>query len=244
MRAETRGVVESWFSLLQFGPDGWGDEIAAGAWLTLRLALTTLPFGLAVGILVALARNSGNGVLRFLGNAFLTVFRGLPELLTLVIIYYGGQALLNTMFGGAPGEQLELNSFVAGFVALGLVFAAYASEVLLGAWRALPRGLFDAAAALGLHRTPTLLRVILPQLVRLALPGLANLWLVLLKDTSLVSIIALNDLMRETNVAVGATKQPFFFYLVAMAIYLTMSMISSAGILGLERWSERGVQRR
>ena len=85
--------------------------------------------------------------------------------------------------------------------------------------------------------------VVLPQLVRLALPGLANLWLALLKDTSLVSVIALNDILRQTSVAVGATKQPFFFYLVACLLYLILSIISSFGIAGIERWSERGMRR-
>jgi polar amino acid transport system permease protein len=125
-------------------------------------------------------------------------------------------------------------------VALGLVFAAYASEVFLGAFHGIGRGQYEGAHALGLRPLLTLRLVILPQLLRLALPGLANLWLVLLKDTSLVSVIALNDLLRETSVAVAATKEPFFFYAVACLIYLVMSIVSSVGIFAIERWSERG----
>jgi polar amino acid transport system permease protein len=229
--------------LLGFGPDGWGDELAAGAWLTIRLALATLPFGLAIGLTAALARNSRRPWLRLPGNIFTTIFRGLPELLTLLLVYFGGQVLLSRIASLVSGGQVEVSAFVAGLVALGLVFSAYASEVFLGALRAINRGQFEAAYALGLRR-PTVFRlVILPQLVRLALPGLANLWLVLLKDTSLVSVIALNDLLRETSVAVRATKEPFLFYLVACLIYLAMSMVSSVGIARIERWSERGMGR-
>jgi polar amino acid transport system permease protein len=225
-------------ALLSFGPDGWGDELAAGAWLTLRLALATLPFGLVLGLAVALMRDSGRSVLRIPSNVFTTVFRGLPELLTLLLVYFGGQMLLARIFG-----EMEVSAFIAGLVALGLVFAAYASEVFLGALRAVGRGQYEAGQALGL-RPPAVFRlIILPQLIRLALPGLANLWLVLLKETSLVSVIALNDLLRQTSVAVRATKEPFLFYLVACLIYLAMSAVSSVGIAGIERWSARGMRR-
>ncbi len=235
--------MEKVIGLLSFGPDGWGDEIASGAWLTVRLALATLPFGLVIGFIVALAKDSRRVWLSAPGNAFTTVFRGLPELLTLFIVYYGGQILLQKLVSLFSDTHMEVSAFLAGAVALGLVFAAYASEVFLGALRAIGRGQYEAAFALGL-RWPAAMRVIvLPQLIRLALPGLANLWLVLLKDTSLVSVIALNDLLRETSVAVGATKQPFVFYLVACLIYLAMSIISSFGIVGIERWSERGLRR-
>jgi polar amino acid transport system permease protein len=232
--------LPEWLDLLRFGPDGWGDEMAAGAWLTLRLALATLPFGLAVGFLVALGRNSHRRWLIATGNAFTTLFRGLPELLTLFLVYYGGQTLLQWIVNLVADTYVEVSGFVAGFVALGLVFAAYASEVFLGAFRGIGRGQYEAARALGLRAFPTMRLVILPQLLRLALPGLANLWLVLLKDTSLVSVIALDDLLRKTSVAVGATKEPFLFYAVACLIYLVMSIVSSIGIIGIERWSERG----
>ena len=231
------------FQLLQFGPDGWGDEILAGAWLTIRLALATLPFGLTIGFLVALARNSDNRYLLAFSGAFTTVFRGLPELLTLFIIYYGGQILLQKLVGLFSDTYVEVNSFVAGMIALGLVFSAYASEVFLSALRAISKGQIEGSYALGLSRFQTLRFIIFPQLWRYALPGIANLWLVLLKDTSLVSVIALNDLLRMTSVVVGATKEPFFFYAVACAIYLVFSIISSFGISWIEAWAARGERR-
>jgi polar amino acid transport system permease protein len=235
-----QGLLE----LLAYGPTGWGDEILAGAWLTIRLALATLPIGLALGFLVALAKRSRSALLRGFGETFSTVFRGLPELLTLFIVYYGGQALLQSVVRLFSDTYVEANGFVAGMLALGVVFAAYASEVFTAAFNGIPRGQWEGAAAMGLHRWQTLRLVILPQLVRLALPGLANLWLVLLKETSLVSVIALNDLLRMTSVAVGSTKQPFFFYFVACMIYLVLSIISSLGIGAIERWSERSEKER
>jgi polar amino acid transport system permease protein len=235
--------LEKTFELLSFGPDGWGDELAAGVWLTIRLALATLPFGLVLGFLVALARNSGKRWLTVPGNIFTTLFRGLPELLTLFIVFYGGQILLQEIVALFGDGRVEVSSFVAGLIALGLVFAAFSSEVFLGALRAIGKGQYEAAHALGIGPVATMRLVVLPQLVRLALPGLANLWLALLKDTSLVSVIALNDILRQTSIAVGVTKQPFFFYFVACMLYLVLSIISSIGIAGVERWSERGVGR-
>lgn len=225
-----------------FGPAGWGDELARGALLTIQLAIATVPFGLVVGFLVALARRSNRRLLSIPANVFATVFRGLPELLTIFIVYYGGQLVLQEIVGLVSDVRVSVNSFLAGVIALGLVFSAYASEVFLGAFKGIPQGQYDAASALGLRRFATVYRVILPQFVRLALPGIANLWLNLLKDTALVSVIALNDLMRQTYVAVGATKQPFTFYLAACLIYLAMSIVSSFGISAIERWSERGMR--
>ncbi len=231
-------------SLLSFGPDGWGDEIARGALLTIELALATLPVGIAIGLLIALAKDSHSPVLRGLGNLYTTVFRGLPELLTLFIVYYGGQMLLTRIANYlVPDANIEVNQFVAGVVALGLVLGAFSSEVLLAAIRAVPRGQKEAASALGLSGWSTFRLVTFPQLWRVALPGLSNNWMVLLKDTSLVSVIAISDLMRQTAIAVGVTKQPFFFYLVACLIYLVFSGISSAIFSKLEDRAARGFKR-
>jgi polar amino acid transport system permease protein len=231
-------------ALLAFGPQGWGDEILSGAWLTIRLALATVPFGIALGFVVALAKDSGEPTLVMAGNIFTTIFRGLPELLTLFIVYYGGQIALQAAIGLFGGGYVEVSSFVAGMVALGLVFSAYASEVFLGALRGIAKGQFEGAAALGLTPLQTLRLVIVPQLIRLALPGLSNLWLVLLKDTALVSVIALDDLLRKTNIAVGVTKEPFFFYAVACLIYLVLSMASSVVLTAIERRANRGQEAR
>lgn len=231
--------------LLSFGAEGWGDELAAGAWLTIRLAVATLPFGLLLGLSIALAKQSDNTYLRAIGNTYTTVFRGLPELLTLFVVYNMVQLLANriVMFV-APGSSFEISGFAAGLVALGVVFGAFSSEVFLGAIRAVPKGQIEAGRSLGLTSGQAFGLITLPQLWRLALPGLGNLWLVLIKDTSLVSVIALNDLLRQTQVAVGVTKEPFFFYLVACLIYLVFTLISSVGINKLEVRANRGFEAR
>ena len=231
------------FSLLQFGPDGWGDELLAGALVTVKLALATLPFGLALGFLIALAKNSSEKSLVAAANIYTTLFRGLPELLTLLIIYYGGQILVQQVVGLFTDTYVEISSFVAGMIALGLVFSAFASEVFLSAFRGIQQGQYEGSFALGLTRFQTMRLVILPQLVRLALPGLSNLWLILLKETALVSVIALDDLLRTTNIIVGNTKEPFFFYFIAIMIYLCLSIISSVGLNWIDTRVRRGETR-
>ncbi|WP_075217462.1 ABC transporter permease [Mongoliimonas terrestris] len=231
-------------SLLSFGPTGWGDEIASGVWVTVSLAASTLPFGLALGFLVALAKTSEDAYLRAGANIYTTLFRGLPELLTLFLIYYGGQIALSAFTQRLFGQPTEVNGFVAGLFALSLVFSSYASEVFLSAFRGIPAGQYEGAQALGLNRIKTMRLVILPQLVRLALPGLSNLWLILLKDTALVSVIGLSDILRNTNVAVGNTKEPFLFFFVACMIYLVLSMVSSIAFGFISGWAERGQETR
>ena len=229
--------------LLAFGDQGWGDELLSGLWLTIRLALVTLPFGLLAGFFIALAKQSDEPWLRRAANIYTTIFRGVPELVTLFIVYYGGQIVLQKVIGLFTDTYVEVSGFTAGVIALGLVFSAFSSEVFLSAFRGIPQGQYEGAQALGLSRGQTLRKVVVPQLVRLALPGLSNLWLVLLKDTALVSVIALDDLLRETSVAVGNTKEPFFFYFVACMIYLALSVTSSAVLTGLDRRVNRGLER-
>jgi polar amino acid transport system permease protein len=231
------------FSLLSLGPEGWGDEFLRGAGLTLLLALCTLPVGLAIGLAVALAKDSRSLVLRGIGNVYTTVFRALPELLTILIIYYGGQIMIREVAGALGFPAFEVNGFVAGLVSLGLVLGAFSSEVLLGALRAIPKGQREGSYALGLGSYRTFRHVIVPQLLRIALPGLGNNWLALLKETSLVSVIAFSELMRVTNIAVGVTKQPFFFYLVCCLFYLAMAVASSFVLDWLEARSRRGLSR-
>ena len=226
--------------LLSWGPNGWLDEIARGVLTTVMLALVTLPFGLALGFVVALAKQSAEPSLRMAGNIYTTIFRGLPELLTLFLIYFGVQIGLQQLvdtFG--LGITVTINSFAAGVIALSFVFSSYASEVFLSAFRAIPRGQYEGAYAVGLTHGQTMRLIILPQLIRIALPGLTNLWLILIKDTSLVSAIGLADLMRETSIAARVTKEAFLFFGVACLIYLALASISSIGIKQIEAWTDR-----
>ncbi|GMQ75441.1 MAG: hypothetical protein BMS9Abin01_0691 [Gammaproteobacteria bacterium] len=196
--------------LLKFGPAGWGDELARGALLTVELAAAVVPIGIVLGFLVALARDSKYHAVRIPANAFTTVFRGLPELLTLFIVYFGGQILFQKVVSLFTDTYVELSAFVAGLIALGMVFAAFAGEVFLGALRAVPKAQIETARALGLSEFMTLRLIILPQVIRYALPGLGNLWLSLLKDTSLVTRLAF------------ARSFDFQVYLWAAILYLMM----------------------
>jgi His/Glu/Gln/Arg/opine family amino acid ABC transporter permease subunit len=222
--------------LLAFGAAGWGDELAEGAWLTLRLAAAALVVGLALGLIGAAALMSRRRALRAMGHAYVTAVRGVPELLVVFVVFFGGGFALQAVMGlwGESG-YVEIDAFAAGMAALGLMFGAYASEVFAGAYRAVPKGEIEAARALGLAPLVTARLVVWPHVWRLALPGLGNLWLVLLKDTSLVSVIALDELTRMANVAVGASKQPFTVYTAAAAVYLAMTAVSMVALGLLER---------
>ena len=230
--------MDSSLGLLSFGPEGWGDEIASGVLVTVSLALATLPFGLAAGFFVALGKQSEEPSIRLASNVYTTLFRGLPELLTLFLVYYGAQIGVQQVVKLFDARaSIEINSFVAGMVALGVVFSSYASEVLLSAFRAIPRGQYEGGYAIGLTGWQTMRLVILPQLVRIALPGLSNLWLILLKDTALVSVIGLADIIRQTGIAACVTKQAFLFFGVACLLYLALAILSSFAFAAIERWA-------
>ena len=209
--------------------------------MTIGLALTTLPFGLAFALAAALAKDSNRAWLRGLGEAYTTIFRGLPELLTLLLIYYGAQ-ILSRKLATATGLPIDLNlsPFWAGVAALSLVFGAYASEVLLAALHGVERGQIEAARSFGMSPRLAFRRVIAPQMLRMALPGLGNNWLSLLKDTSLVSVIALNDLLRMSWVAEQRTRRPFEFYAIACVLYLLMTALSTLAIARAEKVAGRG----
>lgn len=232
------------WTLLSFGPQGWSDDIAYGVLVTVSLALATLPLGMAVGFLVALAKQSSDRSLRLAGDIYTTIFRGLPELLTLFLVFYGVQLGIQRLVQlVSPDTTVEINSFVAGMVALGAVFSSYASEVLLSAFRAIPAGQYEGGFAIGLTRFQTMRLVILPQLIRIALPGLANLWLILLKDTALVSVIGLSDILRQSQIAARVSKEAFLFFGVACLIYLALAILSSFAFSGIERWAGKNTVR-
>jgi polar amino acid transport system permease protein len=224
------------WTLLSWGPQGWLDDIAYGVLVTVSLALATLPVGLAIGFLVALAKQSKEPSLRLAGNVYTTIFRGLPELLTLFLVFFGAQIGLQRLFQiFDPNATVNVNAFVSGMIALGVVFSSYASEVFLSAFRAIPKGQYEGGYAVGLTNWQTMRLVVLPQLIRIALPGLANLWLILLKDTALVSAVGLSDILRQTSIAARVTHHAFLFFGFATLVYLVLSIISSFGISAIER---------
>jgi polar amino acid transport system permease protein len=228
--------MPSYWTLLSWGSEGWLDDIAYGVFITVSLAVATLPLGLLVGFFVALAKQSGEPTLRLAGNIYTTIFRGLPELLTLFLVYYGAQIGLRTLIGFFRQDAaVEVNSFVAGMVALGVVLSSYASEVFLSAFKAIPRGQYEGGYSIGLSKGQTMRLVVLPQLIRIALPGLANNWLVLILNTALVSAIGLSDILRQAGIAARVEREPFLFFGLAALLYLALAVLSSYGIRAIER---------
>jgi len=228
------------FELL-FGPDGWWYHLAQGTVITVALALTTVPLGFGGGLMLAVAKMSKSSVIRVICDAYTTFFRGIPDILALFLIYFGLQALIDRISAlVALPFHLEVNSFCAGVIALSVVAAAYSSEVWISALAAVPPGQREAAISLGLHRRQVFFLITLPQLARVALPGLGNVWTVIMKDTSLVSTLALMDLLRASSEAARATARPLVFYSAACAVYMAFSLISFRGISYFERRANRG----
>ena len=226
------------FQLL-FGADGWAPLLLQGALITVLLSFASVPFGFGGGLILAILKLQPSRTLRFVCDAYTTFFRGIPDLLSLFLVYFGLQALLNWA-GNKVGFRIEMNAFFAGVVALSVVVAAYSSEVWVASLRAVPPGQAEAAKSLGMDPKRVFCLVVLPQLGRVALPGLGNIWTILVKDTSLISTLAVMDLLRAASEASRATTRPLLFYSAAAALYLVFSIISSIGQAALERRANQG----
>lgn len=221
---------------------GWGYQIAHGVLITLEVAVLSLILGLAWGILGALAQLSSWSILQRLSRGFTLVVRGTPELLIILIVYFGGTVALTRLMKAydASAGYVEVPALLAGVFALSLVFGGYAAEVLRGAFQAIPKGQIEAATAFGMSRTMSFLYIRLPLMWRYALPGLGNNWMSLIKDTSLVSIVGLEETMRVSSIATSVTGEPFHFYLIAAAIYLLLTFINTSALDWMERRASRG----
>lgn len=214
--------------------------LASATLMTLGVAVASLVIGMLLSILFVVLETSKIACVRKPTSVIITLLRGLPEILVVFLIYFG---LIQVVFL-ATDEFAELNAFWCGSIALGIIFAAYASQSLRGAIKAIPLGQWESGAALGLSRAQVFVRIVMPQVWRHALPGLSNQWLVLLKDTALVSLIGVDDLMRQSELINANTHQPFTWYGIAALIYLAITLISQRVIKVLEaRFTrfERGV---
>ncbi len=218
---------------------GFGHLLLSGALMTIQLALASLAIGLVIGLLGAAAKLSPSPFLRIPATLYTTLVRGVPELLLVLTLYYGGAQLLMwaASFLGYD-KYIEVGAFAAGVAALAIAFGAYATEVFRMAMLEVPKGQWESAQSMGMRRGQTFFRIIFPQVWRLAIPGLGNLFQVLLKDTALVSVIGLNELMRQASVGAAATKHPFDFYLAAAILYLALTLLATLVTEILERLSK------
>lgn len=222
-----------------FDLQGYGHLLLSGSLITIKLALTSLALGLLLGLLGASAKLSRFAVLRGLATVYTTLVRGIPELLSVLFIYFGGSMLLMALlknFGYT--DYVEISQFWAGVAALSFAFGAYATETFRMAFQEIPSGQRESGQALGMRPWQIFWRITLPQMWRIALPGLGNLFLVLLKDTALVSVVGLDDLMRQSTVAATSTQRPFTFYLAAACIYLLMTVVITAILMALEWYND------
>lgn len=226
-----------------FDLHGFGPALAAGTLMTIKLALASLALGLVLGLLGALAKTSPYRPLQWLGDTYSTLVRGVPELLWVLLLYFGTVELMRSLADWFSVDSLELTPFAAGTIALAICFGAYATEVFRGALLTIPKGHREAGLALGLSRIRILWTITLPQMWRIALPGLGNLFLILMKDTALVSAIGLEEIMRQSAIAISPTKEPFTFYMAAALIYLGLTCVSMVILHVLEKRAARGFVR-
>ena len=223
-------------TLFGFGPTGWGAAMLRATVMTLAVTVSSMAIGAAGGAAVAAAKLSGRRSLQALGDAYTTVLRGVPELLVIYLVYFGGSAVV-TRIAAAMGVQgfLGLPSFLAGSLACGLTSAAYQAEVYRGAALAIPRGQTEAARALGMNAALRFRRILVPQILAVALPGLGNVWQLALKESALISVTGLVELLRQSQIGAGSTHQPFSFYIAAGLLYLALTTGSTL-IFGRAEW--------
>jgi polar amino acid transport system permease protein len=229
------------FDLLALSPPGWGGNLLRGAVHTMQIAIFAYLVGLGLGMVGALAKLSDNRSLFWISETYTTLVRAVPELLLILLLYYAGTTALNNILARYDIAAVSLSGMVAGIGVLGFVQGAYATEVLRGAILAVPVGQIEAARAFGMSPFKRWQRIIIPAMLPYAIPGLANLWQVLVKETALLAVVGYSELALETRQAAGVTKAYFTFYMAAGAIYLTITLVSNQMFTRLERHLRRGL---
>lgn len=202
-------------------------SILYGAVLTVGVSLAALLVSIVLGLAGAGAKLSGRPVLVALATLYTTIIRGIPELVLMLLVFYGGTIGLNNLLEAMGSEAtVDINPFVAGVLTIGFIYGAYMTETFRGAILAIPKGQAEAAWAFGMGRTQTFLRITAPQMVRYALPGFTNNWLVLIKATALVSLIGLQEMTYLAKQASAATRSPFAYFLFTAALFLIYTTVS------------------
>ena len=206
---------------------GFSEVILKGAVVTLELAITSVLLAVIIGLVGAGAKLSRSKPLALVFELYTTLIRGIPDLVLILLIFYGGQDLVNRIaMALGSTDYIDINPFVAGVCTMGFIFGAYLSETFRGAFMAIPKGQAEAGAAYGMSGMQVFFRILVPQMIRLAIPGFTNNWLVLIKATALVSLISLHDMTYMAKQASAATREPFIFLMFAAALYLVFTSIS------------------
>lgn len=225
------------FGLLQLWEGGWIGALLRGAGITILVGIGAMMLGLVIGIACGLIKWGRVVPLNWLVEIYTTIVRGVPELLIIYLLFFSSVefvAKIGAAFGWA-GLADTGYPFLIGVIAIGTISGSYSTEVVRGALNAIPKGHIEAARALGLPRGRIFRRIILPQMLRIAVPGMNNVWQATIKDTALVSVVGLQELMRTAFVGAGSTRNPFIFYLIAGAMYLVITFISQFGLKRTER---------
>jgi His/Glu/Gln/Arg/opine family amino acid ABC transporter permease subunit len=226
------------------GLEGYGWLLLKGAKLTVYVGVCSLVIAICLGLVGALCKLSRSGPIRFAANCYTTIIRGIPELVLILLVYYGAPTLIQdilSLFG--YDVYISLNPFAAGTATIGFIYGAFTTEVFRGAYLAVPKGQIEAGRACGMNPALTFRRITLPQMMRFALPGLGNVWMVLIKATALISVIQLPELMRNADIAARATHKPFTFFFAASLIYLVITIGSNIVQQWAENRANRGVRR-
>ena len=227
--------------LLAFGKTGWGDELFYATLMTIAVSITAMLIGFVFAAVFTPLKLSKHKSLNLIGNFYTTVIRGVPELLVIYLFFFGGSSAIMyvaSIFGYF--EYIEINAFTTGSLAIGIISGAYSTEVFRGAIQSIDKGQFEAAKVLGISKFGQFYKIIMPQMLRLAIPNLSNVWQITLKDTSLISVTGLVEIMRQSYVAAGSTRDPLFFYSVAALLYLFLTFISMKLINKLELKYSKG----
>jgi His/Glu/Gln/Arg/opine family amino acid ABC transporter permease subunit len=223
---------------------GYGHLLLKGFQLTVLVGVTSMALAIFLGLFGSWAKLSTSTYVRVAANLYTTVFRGVPELVLILLVYYGVPTLVQDVLSSFGRDiVLNFNPFLSGVCTIGIIYGAFTTEVFRGAYMAVDKGQIEAARSFGMNKTLTFRRITLPQMWRFALPGLGNVWMVLIKATALVSVIQLPELMRNADIAAKATRKPFTFYFVASLIYLTITLVSMLIQHWAEIWANRGVRR-
>ena len=222
---------------------GYLPAILEGLVLTLQVSALSLAIACVFGMVGATAKLSGSRMLRWSAEVYTTLIRGLPELVLMLLIFYGGQIGINRLADAQGWGYIDIPPFVAGVLTIGFIFGAYLTETFRGAILAVPRGQAEAGLAFALTRRQVLWRIVLPQMVRHAIPGFANNWLIMIKASALVSIIGLDDMIHRAGLAAATTRAPFTFYMATALIYLALTSVSILVLSRVEARYSLGVKK-